>query len=236
LQLDPRKIIETAERLTHRIQERFGETGLVDISQEVHRLATLAEQQSEDLASPVIAVRILVVIAIALLVSLMLFVFVTAIPSVDTVTAMNPMDRLSSVDAGLEQLAAVGIAVVFLITLETRIKRDRAFKAIHSLRAIAHVIDMHQLTKDPGASFVMLESTESSPERTLSPAELVRYLDYCSELLSILGKISALYIQEFRDPVALASASEFEGLTRGLSQKIWQKIIISEKLQRPQED
>lgn len=87
---------------------------------------------------------------------------------------------------------------------------------------------IYQLTKDPGASFVELESTQSSPEYSLSPSELVRYLDYCSELLSILGKISALYIQEFRDPVALASASEFEGLRRGLSQKIWQKIVIAE--------
>ncbi len=235
MQLESQKIVDTAERLTRRIEERFGSDGLVEISREVHRVAARADQKSQDLSRPVVIVRVLVVISIALLVSMMIFVFVTAMPSFETVGAMKPVDRLSSVDAGIEQFAAIVIAVVFLVSLERRIKRDQAFKAIHRLRAIAHVIDMHQLTKDPGASFIKLESTESSPERLLSSAELVRYLDYCSELLSILGKVSALYIQEFRDPVALASASEFEGLVRGLSQKIWQKIIISEKLEREDE-
>jgi hypothetical protein len=35
------------------------------------------------------------------------------------------------------------------MTIETRVKRRRALRAIHELRSIAHVIDMHQLTKDP---------------------------------------------------------------------------------------
>lgn len=233
LQLIPEKIIETAERLTRRIEERFGEVGLTGISREVHRIAVRAEHLSRDLARPVIALRILVFVLSILLVSLMIFVFITAIPSLEVVSTMGIAERLSSVDAGIEQLAAVGIVIVFLWTLEQRIKRNRAIKAIHQLRAIAHVIDMHQLTKDPGVSFVSVESTESSPDRKLLSGELVRYLDYCSELLSLLGKISALYIQGFDDSVTLASASEFEGLTRGLSQKIWQKIIIAEKLEPP---
>ena len=85
------------------------------------------------------------------------------------------------------------------------------------------------------AALMCHDSTISClPCRTCT-SELIRYLDYCRELLSLLGKISALYIQEFRDPVALASASEFEGLTRGLSQKIWQKIIIAEKFEIPKD-
>jgi hypothetical protein len=33
-------------------------------------------------------------------------------------------------------------------------------------------------------------------------------------------------VQEFNDEVALASVNEIESLTTGLSQKIWQKIMI----------
>jgi len=36
----------------------------------------------------------------------------------------------------------------FLINLEARIKRSRVAPQIHALRAIAHVIDMHQLTRE----------------------------------------------------------------------------------------
>ena len=56
--------------------------------------------------------------------------------------------------------------------------------------------------------------------------ELHRYLDYCSEMLALLGKIAAVYVQEYDDGVALASEAEIETLTTGLSSKIWRKIGI----------
>ena len=46
-------------------------------------------------------------------------------------------------------MVLIGAAIFFLVTLETRVKRRRALAALHELRAIAHIIDMHQLTKDP---------------------------------------------------------------------------------------
>ena len=85
---------------------------------------------------------------------------------------------------------------------------------------------MHQLTKDPDRILHPREDTADSPRRTLTAFQLTRYLDYCSEMLSIVGKIAALYVQHFDDPVALASVNEVEDLTTGLSQKIWQKVMI----------
>jgi hypothetical protein len=91
---------------------------------------------------------------------------------------------------------------------------------------------MHQLTKDPERVLRKTwESTPSSPKETMSPFLLTRYLDYCSEMLSILGKIAALYVQNFDDEVALAAVNEIEGLTTGLSRKIWQKIMILREAQ-----
>ncbi len=116
------------------------------------------------------------------------------------------------------------------MNLETRIKRSRALRAIHELRSLAHVIDMHQLTKDPGYDRGDTVDTASSPERTLSLSEIMRYLDYCSELLSIASKVAALYAQEMNDRVVLAAVSEVEALVAGLSQKIWQKLDIAEKI------
>ena len=71
-----------------------------------------------------------------------------------------------------------------------------------------------------------MAETPSSPKHNLGPAELGRYLDYCSEMLSLIGKLAALYVQKFDDPVALAAVNEVEDLTTGLSRKIWQKIMI----------
>ena len=52
------------------------------------------------------------------------------------------------------------------------------------------------------------------------------YLDYCSEMLSLIGKLAAQYVQKFDDPVVLAAVNEVEAPTTGLSGKIWQKIMI----------
>ena len=85
---------------------------------------------------------------------------------------------------------------------------------------------MHQLTKDPERVGIEPHRTASSPKSKLTQFELARYLDYCSEMLSITGKIAAIYVQRFRDPVVIAATNEVEQLCTGLSQKIWQKIMI----------
>tara|TARA_B100001123_G_C14669055_1_gene772777 strand:- start:233 stop:532 length:300 start_codon:yes stop_codon:yes gene_type:complete len=86
---------------------------------------------------------------------------------------------------------------------------------------------MHQLPKDPqrtiDSHFV---STSASPQKLHTPFELVRYLDYCSELLSVIGKLGAVYMAKLDDPVIIAATNELESLTSGLSGKIWQKIMI----------
>jgi len=120
---------------------------------------------------------------------------------------------------------------LFLVTVEARVKRSRALLALHELRTIAHVIDMHQLTKDPSLLRGDAILTPSSPRRRMSFFELTRYLDYCSEMLSLTGKIAALYAQELRDAVVLSAVNEIEVLTTALSRKIWQKIMILQKVE-----
>ena len=43
-----------------------------------------------------------------------------------------------------------------------------------------------------------------------------------------MGKVAALYVQDFPDAQATAAVDDIEDLTTGLSQKIWQKIMILE--------
>ena len=142
-------------------------------------------------------------------------------------------ELLQGLEAGINEIVFVGIAIFFLLTLEVRLKRSRALKAIHVLRSIAHIIDMHQLTKDPERLSAPRGDTASSPKRALQPFELVRYLDYCSELLAIISKVGALYVQRFADPVTLSAVNDVEDLTAGLSRKIWQKIMILDRILTP---
>ena len=114
----------------------------------------------------------------------------------------------------------------FLITFESRLKRRRALETLHQLRSVAHIVDMHQLTKDPERIAAVRPDTASSPARALTPFDLGRYLDYCSELLAVISKLAALHVQHFNDPVTLAAVNDIECLTTGLSNKMWQKITL----------
>ncbi len=105
---------------------------------------------------------------------------------------------------------------------------------------MAHIVDMHQLTKDPermaggpgsgGSGGAGGNDTASSPERQLGSFELGRYFDYCSEALSMISKVAAIYVQGFSDPVVLEAVDEIEGLCSGLSRKIWQKILVLDQI------
>ena len=84
--------------------------------------------------------------------------------------------------------------------------------------------------QDPERLLVKGPDTESSPKREMTAFQLTRYLDYCSELLSIISKIGAVYVQHFDDAATVDAASSVEGLTVGLSRKVWQKIIILDRM------
>lgn len=220
--LDAEKIIRTVETLHKRIEERFPGSGLKSVCGELHGVAIKSQQRSSWIAKPLKSLRVVVALSI-------IIILVGLAGIVRNASLPRTLDLIGLVqvsEAGLNVAILLCAAILFLITTERRIKRGRALQAIHELRALAHVIDMHQLTKDPERVLVGTKDTPSSPKRELTSAELTRYLDYCSEMLSLLGKLAALYVQRFDDPVALAAVNDVEQLTNGLSRKIWQKISI----------
>jgi len=94
------------------------------------------------------------------------------------------------------------------------------------------VIDMHQLAKDPERLQQDFEPTESSPEVALTPFLLGRYLNYCGDLLALVGKVAAYYLASVQDAVVLSAVNEIEELTNGLSRKIWQKLMLLDQISR----
>ncbi|MEZ4620115.1 MAG: hypothetical protein R2867_32060 [Caldilineaceae bacterium] len=223
--LDATKIIGTVERLSRRVGERFPESGLYQVAKQLLTLAHQAHQRSIYVARPIYWIRIVIGLLIVFIL-LGIVGMVTTIAALDIVVEFNFFELIQAVEAGINDIVFLGVGIFFLVTLENRYKRGRAIRALNELRAVAHVIDMHQLTKDPEYVLRPGQATASSPERTMTAHELGRYLDYCSELLALTGKLAALYMQSFDDNVVLNSAGEIEDLTTGLSRKIWQKLMI----------
>ena len=219
--VNPESVVRTVARLRDRIRERFPDSGLGGVADELFEVAEASAARALWSARPLLPLRI----AMAVLVVIIL-AGIAAMSGQARLTSVNLLELAQGLESGINDVIFVGVAIFFLASLESRIKRARVLSAIHELRALAHIIDMHQLTKDPERVLLEGPDTPSSPERTLSRFELGRYLDYCSELLSLLGKIAALYAQYTSDAVALSAVDQIEDLTSGLSRKIWQKIMI----------
>ena len=228
--LQPKRIVSTIELLNQRIDERFPDAGLKQVCSNVLVLAKNMESRAVWIGRPVVWLRVvtwLVVVAIIVLTAGP-FAWALLSPGTEAIVPSGLTELIQVMEAAINDVLLIGAAIFFLLTVETRYKRKRALEALHEIRSIAHVIDMHQLTKDPhrilgGQPY---RNTALSPKIGMTRFELHRYLDYCSEMLALLGKVAAVYVQEFDDGVALASAAEIETLTTGLSSKIWQKIGI----------
>ena len=48
--------------------------------------------------------------------------------------------------------------------------------------------------------------------------------------MAIISKVAALYVQDFPDASAVAAVDQIETLCSGLSQKIWQKIMVLDRI------
>ena len=224
--LESDKIIETVKALHGRIEERFPGSGLGKVVAELLQVAEETVGRTRWIQQPHLLLRcVAVVLSLGIIV---LLAFLVA-----HVRQFNFEDFTNSVqalDSSISSVVFVGAAILFFLNWEHRIKRDRALKAIHELRAMAHIVDMHQLTKDPES----YAGQHASPrhKRAMTPFQLNRYLDYCSDALALISKIAALYVQNFQDPVLLDAVDDVEDLTAGFSRKIWQKITILENLRR----
>ncbi|HRK34660.1 MAG TPA: hypothetical protein PLJ47_08695 [Candidatus Hydrogenedentes bacterium] len=220
--LDAKGISLTAAQLQRRISNKFPGSGLSKVAEELVEIARGADSRAVSITAPSKGLRIAVGLGILALLSISLLVLIRYSPDF---AAFSFAQFVEILDALINIAVLIGGAVFSLVTIENRLQRSRALKAAHELRAMAHVIDMHQLTKHPEHM-----DEPAHPEIVPMPSsELTTYLSLCTELLSLIGKLGAFYVQDFDDELALDAVNELEDLTTGLSQKMWQKITIVEQ-------
>lgn len=219
--LDPAKIIQTIEILKLRIESRFPGSGLANVCGICLRIAEQARERAEFIDRPTYWLRAIIVLFVVAIVfgAVLVTVFLPR-------HLLDITENWETIEALTSETLLLAAGLFFLISLETRFKRRRALSAIHELRALAHVIDMHQLTKDPERLLPNWIASQHSPKMSMNAFELGRYLDYCNEMLSLIGKLAAVYVQRFDDEVALEAVTEVEMLIASLCDRIWQKIMF----------
>jgi hypothetical protein len=222
--LDERAIIRTLEVLRNRVAERFPTRGLAQTVMHLLDIARISAREAEALRYPNWALRIVWVLVSVAGISGLIYLLKSKY-TIFISPEMEFIDFAQGLEATFNIIAICSLVMFFCFRFEANQKRRVALTGLYRLRAVCHVIDMHQLTKDP-AAVVGHARTTSSPPRDLTQEQLLRYLDYCAEMLSLAGKLAALYSQYYPDGQVVAAVNDVEQLATNLSRKIWQKIVL----------
>jgi hypothetical protein len=229
--LDSQKVVLTLQVLEKRIAERFPTSSLRSVCQELIQIGEESKEKLAWIARPLVALRV----GISVLILGAVMAIVASVYRLEVHWGnFNLGEMLQILEATTNEVVLIGAAIFFLFTIESRVKRARSLKALYELRSVAHVIDMHQLTKDPSRDPSL--NTASSPKVPMTRFQLIRYLDYCSEMLALVGKLAALYAQVSRDEVTLNTINEVESLCSNLTGQLWQKITILHAEKQVEED
>ena len=222
------RILKTLEQLQARIASRFPDAGLQRVCGALIETARWSIRDAAGLAQPNWLWRIAV--GLVILAGVGAQIWAARLLHADAFRE-DAASLVQGLEAAVNLLILFGASAWFLITLEERMKRRRALDAFYRLRSMAHIVDMHQLTKDPTIVLQAHQPTAASPARTMTQFELTRYLDYCAEMLALIGKLAALYAEHTRDGVVIDAVNDIENLTSNLGRKIWQKITIISALE-----
>jgi hypothetical protein len=211
----------TVAQLERRIHARFGERGLTKAVRDLGRLVGLVEKEA-DLSRDRLRRRTRAARAVSItIVAATLAALAFGLRSAFLDGLAHGADWVPLVESIVNDLVFAAIAVVFLWAFPERLERRVLLRL-----PLAHVIDMHQLSKDPEQASSSYTPTEHSVRHGLDADQLYHYLNYCSEMLSLTAKTAALCAEHSADGVVLETISYIETLTTELSNKIWQKISL----------
>ena len=222
--LEADKVVQTLEQLHARIIARFPDAGLAQVCADLTQTARLTARRVKRLSPAFPALRIAAALIVAGAGAGVGWLAWRA--DWTEVWRTGAVGLAEGLDSAVNLALLAGGAAWFLLTLDARWRVRQVRRAMNELRSIAHVIDMHQLTKDPTILLGGMHPTSVSPKREMSRFQLARYLDYCAEMLALIAKLAALYTDESLDPAVGQAVNEIESLTSDLGRKIWQKIMI----------
>ena len=222
--LNPHKILSTIRLVRGRVQKLFPQSGLGEVSSEVLAAAEDVLEEGRKLRRPLWKLRCLIAASTLLLIAIPILVGM----SLKFDTAFDSLaDFMQATDAGFNVLILLTGGIIFLISTENRVKRNRTLRSLNQLRSLAHVIDMHQLSKDPG--MLRIADLEPRGDRIRPPCirsdeHLWYYLSFCCDLLAVLGKLAAWYAEFQTDRAVLQTVNGIENLCSDTARKVWQKM------------
>ena len=124
--------METVAQLQNRISDRFPDSGLSRLCEQLLDVARQAAQRSAWIRRPIRSIRVLSLVLVIVLVAVLIGSVLYALRSFEA-EQIGLIELVQALESGLNEIIFFAIAIFFLFTLETRIKRRRAISAVDRL-------------------------------------------------------------------------------------------------------
>ena len=208
--LDSDKIVETAKNLSDDIHARLPGSSLAMLALELLGIAMAAEKRGEKARSPIYTIRVASGLAVGLVLLALWYLFGHLHVKWQPGTVIDVMGGLNT---AINLVALLAGALWFFITLEARLKRQKALAFIEELREFIHVIDVTQLYYTPD----LYRSRLGNAPTNLTIDET--YLLYCTQMLAVISNLAPLYTRGSTGDSILRAASEVEMLAIAITTK-----------------
>jgi len=213
-QLDPAKIIEAAENLARRVNDRFPESHLASLAVKLAEIARVTNERARQAARPIYSIRLACLAAVC----------VCLLGLFNLTRHVHPRWEFSTIgelfeaaDAGFNLVVVVTGAIWFLITFETRVKRKKALAFIGELCEFIHVIDLTQLYFTP-------EIYKADTEASQAPSRFdYTYLLFCTQMLAVIRNLALIYTRDVSSDSIWRAAIDVEMLAVAVEAKLFSK-------------
>jgi len=211
--LEPSRLIEAAERLDQAVRERLPNTHLAKLSGEILTIARETARRVKEAQRPIFRIRILSALALGTAVVGIVFI---ARHVQYRAEVENVSEVLEGIDAGFNILILLGGMLLYLTTLESRIKKRRVMENLHELKELLHLVDMNQLAHPPQ----LFANTSTDPTQAVGRDSF--YLIAHIRMFSLIGNLAAAYSQNVKDDSVLRMAGHIETMASGYTEKLWE--------------
>lgn len=214
-------------QLQERVAARFPQHHLGEVAQKLLVVVGRVDQATQDkhrrMVRAVVLARVLAALAFLVAATLLVLALVHLLAHAadQEVGSWIPL-----VESTINTCIFIGLGVYFLWGLPERRERAGLLVLLHELRSLAHVLDMHQLTKEPGRLRPGFTPTTHSLAGDLDAEEMLAYLSYCNELFALIGKVAALCAERSSDSTVLVTVSDVETLAGEISLRVYAKMTL----------
>jgi hypothetical protein len=213
-QLDPAKIVQTAENLAHRVSERLPESNLAGLAAELAGIARETHRRARQVRRPIYLVR--AACGLAILASLTALWYLVS--DIHTRWVFGTITEVfEAADAGFNLLVLLAGALWFLITIEFRVKRRKTLDFLEELLEFIQVIDVTHLYYSPE----LYGETRSSSRSSLQFDHT--YLLFCTEMLALIRNLAPLYARGNVSDSIWRAVSEVVMLANAIEDRLFSK-------------